>query len=39
MIVLDASAVVELLLDTVEGRRIATLIGDANMGLRVHASS
>jgi predicted nucleic acid-binding protein len=35
MIVLDASAVVELLLDTVEGRRVATLIADANMGLHV----
>ena len=35
MIVLDASAVVELLLDTVTGRRVATLIGDATMGLHV----
>ena len=35
MIVLDASAVVELLLDTVEGRRVATLISDANIGLHV----
>ncbi len=35
MIVLDASAVVELLLDTVAGRRIAILIGDAGMGLHV----
>jgi len=35
MIVLDASAVVELLLDTVAGRRVATLISDANMGLHV----
>lgn len=33
MIVLDASAVVELLLDTVTGRRVATLIEDAAMGL------
>lgn len=35
MIVLDASAVVELLLDTVVGRRVAILIGDAAMGLHV----
>ena len=35
MIVLDASAVVELLLDTIEGRRVATLIADADMGLHV----
>ena len=35
MIVLDASAVVELLLDTVAGRRVSTLISDANMGLHV----
>jgi predicted nucleic acid-binding protein len=35
MIVLDASAVVELLLDTVAGRNVATLIADANMGLHV----
>lgn len=33
MIVLDASAVVELLLDTVTGRRVATLIEDAALGL------
>jgi predicted nucleic acid-binding protein len=35
MIVLDASAVVELLLDTVTGRRVSTLIADAGMGLHV----
>ena len=35
MIVLDASAVVELLLDTVAGRRVAILIADAAMGLHV----
>ena len=35
MIVLDASAVVELLLDTVAGRRVATLIADAGTGLHV----
>lgn len=35
MIVLDASAVVELLLDTDAGRRIATLINDPNIGLHV----
>ena len=35
MIVLDASAVVELLLDTVAGRRVSTLISDANVGLHV----
>ena len=35
MIVLDASAAVELLLDTAAGRRVATLIGDPAMG--VHA--
>jgi len=35
MIVLDASAVVELVLDTVAGRRVATLISDANVGLHV----
>lgn len=35
MIVLDASAVVELLLDTIAGRRVATLISDANVGLHV----
>ena len=33
MIVLDASAVVELLLDTVTGRRVAILIEDAALGL------
>lgn len=33
MIVLDASAVVELLLDTVTGRRVAILIENAAMGL------
>ena len=33
MIVLDASAVVELLLDTATGRRVATLIGDPAMAL------
>ena len=33
MIVLDASAVVELLLDTVTGRRVAMLIEDAALGL------
>ena len=35
MIVLDASAVVELLLDTIAGRRLAILIADASMGLHV----
>ena len=35
MIVLDASAVVELLLDTPAGRRVAILISDPNMGLHV----
>ena len=35
MIVLDASAVVELLLDTVTGRRVAILIEDAAVGLHV----
>jgi predicted nucleic acid-binding protein len=35
MIVLDASAVVELLLDTVAGRRVGVLIADAGMGLHV----
>ncbi len=35
MIVLDASAVVELLLDTAAGRRVATLIADAGTGLHV----
>ena len=35
MIVLDASAVVELLLDTSVGRRVAILIHDAAMGLHV----
>ena len=35
MIVLDASAVVELLLDTVTGRRVAVLIEDAALGLHV----
>lgn len=35
MIVLDASAVVELLLDTATGRRIAIRIDDASMGLHV----
>jgi predicted nucleic acid-binding protein len=35
MIVLDASAVVELLLDTVAGRRVSTLISDPNLGLHV----
>ncbi len=35
MIVLDAAAVVELLLDTVAGRRVATLISDASVGLHV----
>lgn len=35
MIVLDASAVVELLLDTATGRRVSTLIADAEMGLHV----
>lgn len=33
MIVLDASAVVELLLDTVTGRKVAILIEDAAIGL------
>ena len=33
MIVLDASAVVELLLDTATGRRVAILMEDASMGL------
>ena len=35
MIVLDASAAVELLLDTATGRRIATLIEDPAVGLHV----
>ena len=35
MIVLDASAVVELLLDTPAGRRVAILIADARTGLHV----
>ena len=35
MIVLDASAVVELLLDTAAGRRVSTLIADAEVGLHV----
>lgn len=35
MIVLDASAVVELLLDTVAGRRVAILMDDPTMGLHV----
>ncbi|HEX6165108.1 MAG TPA: type II toxin-antitoxin system VapC family toxin [Vicinamibacterales bacterium] len=35
MIVLDASAVVELLLDTAAGRRVAILIGDAATGIHV----
>lgn len=35
MIVLDASAVVELLLDTVTGRRVATLITNAETALHV----
>ena len=35
MIVLDASAVIELLLDTVAGRRVAILIDDAAIGLHV----
>lgn len=35
MIVLDASAVVELLLDTAAGRRVAALIADAETGLHV----
>jgi predicted nucleic acid-binding protein len=35
MIVLDASAVVELLLDTATGRRVSTLIADAEVGLHV----
>ncbi|MFM8535376.1 MAG: type II toxin-antitoxin system VapC family toxin [Acidimicrobiia bacterium] len=35
MIVLDASAVVELVLDTPTGRRVGTLISDSNMGLHV----
>jgi len=35
VIVLDASAVVELLLDTVTGRRVAILIEDAAVGLHV----
>lgn len=33
MIVLDASAVVELLLDTTSGRRVAILIEDSSIGL------
>jgi predicted nucleic acid-binding protein len=33
VIVLDASAVVELLLDTITGRRVAMLIEDAALGL------
>jgi predicted nucleic acid-binding protein len=35
MIVLDASAVVELLLDTVAGRRVSILIEDAGTALHV----
>lgn len=35
MIVLDASAVVELLLDTVAGRRVAILISDPATGVHV----
>jgi predicted nucleic acid-binding protein len=35
VIVLDASAVAELLLDTAAGRRIATLIDDPAIGLHV----
>lgn len=35
MIVLDASAVVELLLDTAAGRRVAMLIGDAATAVHV----
>ena len=35
MIVLDASAVVELLLDTAAGRRVAILISDAATGVHV----
>jgi predicted nucleic acid-binding protein len=35
MIVLDASAVVELLLDTAAGRRVAILMGDAATGVHV----
>lgn len=35
MIVLDASALVELLLDTVAGRRIATLIADPALAVHV----
>jgi predicted nucleic acid-binding protein len=35
VIVLDASAVVELLLDTAVGRRVGILIGDPQMGLHV----
>ena len=35
MIVLDASAVVELLLDTAAGRRVAILVGDAATGVHV----
>jgi predicted nucleic acid-binding protein len=33
VIVLDASAIVELLLDTATGRRVATLVDDAAIGL------
>jgi len=35
VIVLDASAVVELLLDTVAGRRVSLLIGDPAIGVHV----
>lgn len=35
MIVLDASAIVELLLDTAVGRRVGILIGDPATGLHV----
>jgi predicted nucleic acid-binding protein len=35
VIVLDASAVVELLLDTAAGRRVATLIDDPALGIHV----
>ena len=35
MIVLDASVVVELLLDTTTGRRVALLVGDAAIALHV----
>ena len=36
VIVVDASAVVELLLDTVAGRRVALLLEDASIG--IHAT-